>query len=257
MKQSIKSFDDLNIVYEQHGSSPNCIVLIHGLGINRFVWNYQVNLLKNSFSVVVIDLAGHGESGFNRKNYTIENYASDVAAVIESLGFTTVVLVGHSLGGAIALETEQLIPSKVHSIIGVDTLVYPFYTQKNDSEEIEQFLVPWRKNYKQELEVFTRSCFDPNASSELVDKTIEQVLSTKSSVFISSLTNLLSWDGDSALAKCNCPIDGMFSSLINADVDYAKLHKDKLSSIFYADCGHFLTLEKPQETHDLLASLLK
>src|SRR6185369_10787554 len=69
-----------------------------------------------------IDLPGHGESGLDRKSWTVENYGDDVKTVVTKLNLKRVVLVGSSMGGPIALEAARRMPDRVVGIVPVDTL---------------------------------------------------------------------------------------------------------------------------------------
>ena len=77
-------------------------------------------ILKN-FKVVSIDLAGHGESGLERKSWTIEAFGGDVAAVVKKLGLKRVILIGHSMGGDVIAEAARQLPGQTVGLIMVDT----------------------------------------------------------------------------------------------------------------------------------------
>ena len=78
------------------------IVLIHGAGGHHLYWPPQVRRLQGQ-RMLALDLPGHGKSS-GTGHQTIEGYAGEVAEFIQSIGLSTAVLVGHSMGGAIALE---------------------------------------------------------------------------------------------------------------------------------------------------------
>ncbi|MGN6722973.1 MAG: alpha/beta fold hydrolase [Marmoricola sp.] len=91
--------------YERHGAGPT-IVLIHGIGHRRQAWREVVDLLRDDFDVIAIDLPGHGESpdieldGRNAK----DALRADLEELLTHLGVTNPIVVGNSLGGLIALE---------------------------------------------------------------------------------------------------------------------------------------------------------
>jgi pimeloyl-ACP methyl ester carboxylesterase len=72
--------------------------------------------------VACLDLAGHGSSGAGRAAWSIEALAEDVATVVEALRLPRVVLVGHSMGGPVALAAARRLPGRVAGVVGVDTL---------------------------------------------------------------------------------------------------------------------------------------
>jgi pimeloyl-ACP methyl ester carboxylesterase len=75
------------------------------MGHFKRVLETTTGCLSSEYTVVALDLGGHGQSGHNRENWTIEDFAKDVRAVIDGLHLNNVILVGHSMGGEIILQT--------------------------------------------------------------------------------------------------------------------------------------------------------
>jgi pimeloyl-ACP methyl ester carboxylesterase len=65
--QKTVSSDDVTIAYQVQGEGKPALVFVHGWGINRTYWNAQLTYFAKKHHVVTIDLAGHGESGQDRK----------------------------------------------------------------------------------------------------------------------------------------------------------------------------------------------
>src|SRR5262245_57460546 len=82
---AVPSADGVPIAYEVHGQGP-ALVLVHGWSCDRSYWKEQIEYLSPQYQLVLIDLAGHGESGLGRKDYTMAAFGADVAAVVDSLG---------------------------------------------------------------------------------------------------------------------------------------------------------------------------
>ena len=87
-------------VYEVAGTGP-AVVLIHGLGLNRQMWQAQWPELTSRFQVVRYDLMGHGESGKPKGPYRLEQFVAQLAAVMDGLALERTALVGFSFGGMI------------------------------------------------------------------------------------------------------------------------------------------------------------
>ena len=87
-------------VYETEGDGPP-VVLVHGLGLTRAMWDGQWPALTRRFRVVRYDLLGHGDSDKPRKGYSLARFADQTAEVMDGLGFDRAALVGFSLGGMI------------------------------------------------------------------------------------------------------------------------------------------------------------
>ena len=73
--------DNVHIEYRVLGHGEPAVLLVHGWACDANYWNEQLEALKAHYTVVAINLAGHGGSGSNRSEWSIANYAADVAAV--------------------------------------------------------------------------------------------------------------------------------------------------------------------------------
>ncbi|MDP6025715.1 MAG: alpha/beta hydrolase [Pseudomonadales bacterium] len=96
------------------------IMYVHGTGCNSAVWHRHCDSMSNSHQCVAIDLPGHGQSEGSGFRGTAD-YAHFVQALAETLGWDRYILVGHSLGGAIALTVAVYHPGNLSGLILVDT----------------------------------------------------------------------------------------------------------------------------------------
>jgi sigma-B regulation protein RsbQ len=117
--KSIKR-DNTTIAYTSSGAGEITLLFIHGSYIDQTYWKKQVAYFKKSFKVITLDLAGHGKSGRERKNWSITGFADDVMALIEQLNLQQVVLVGHSMGADVSL----IVASKTDRVIGFISIDY-------------------------------------------------------------------------------------------------------------------------------------
>ncbi len=86
----------------------DAVVLLHGFPLSRRIWHAQLRALSRNFRVVAMDLRGMGESSVVDGPYLMESLAGDVAAVLDALGVERATLVGHSLGGYVALAFARM-----------------------------------------------------------------------------------------------------------------------------------------------------
>lgn len=100
---SIK-IDDININYLRYGKGSITMVLLHGWGQNIKMMMPIGNAFKSMFDIVIIDLPGFGDSDEPKEVLSISSYADIVNKVINSLGVSSVILVGHSFGGRVAIS---------------------------------------------------------------------------------------------------------------------------------------------------------
>jgi len=84
--------------------SGETLVLLHGVGMNKSVWAPEVNLLSDSFDVLVYDMWGHGESDLPTVELSLTDYTNQLANLLSELGISNAFIAGHSMGGLIAID---------------------------------------------------------------------------------------------------------------------------------------------------------
>ncbi len=98
----------------------HAVVCLHGAGAEGIVWGYQVSRLSKYFKIIAPDLPGHGRSGGSRFTLAKE-YSAWLDQFTASLGLSSIFLIGHSFGGAIAQEYARAYPDRVKGLILVGT----------------------------------------------------------------------------------------------------------------------------------------
>ena len=99
------------------GASEGTLVFIHGWLLSDCYWHPLMRQLASRFTCLSYDLRGFGNSAPGRADYRLSAYAEDILTLIERLDLTRVWLVGHSLGGSIALWAAHLAPQRVRGVV--------------------------------------------------------------------------------------------------------------------------------------------
>lgn len=97
---------DVRLHYALTGSGERPALLLHGIGMDWRVWQGVSRRLGAHFRLYLVDLRGHGTSGKPAAGYTLAHYAADLEDMVSALDLSNVILVGSSLGGAIAVAVE-------------------------------------------------------------------------------------------------------------------------------------------------------
>lgn len=105
----------MHVADSLHGD--RCVVLLHGYLESMLVWDEFSSLLKSNVRVVTVDLPGHGVSVVAHKVHTMEYLAECVALTMEALGIEHYSVVGHSMGGYVALAMAEMYASRLDSIV--------------------------------------------------------------------------------------------------------------------------------------------
>ena len=102
------------------GSGP-VILLIHGIGDNSTTWEAVQAKLAQRFTVIAVDLLGHGQSDKPRADYSVAAYANGMRDLLKLLGIERVTVVGHSLGGGVAMQLAYLFPEHCDRLVLVSS----------------------------------------------------------------------------------------------------------------------------------------
>ncbi|MGK2866378.1 MAG: alpha/beta fold hydrolase [Mycobacterium sp.] len=98
------------------GSGP-AILLIHGIGDNSTTWHTVQTMLARRFTVIAPDLLGHGQSDKPRADYSVAAYANGMRDLLSVLDIERVTVVGHSLGGGVAMQFAYQFPQLVDRMV--------------------------------------------------------------------------------------------------------------------------------------------
>lgn len=99
------------------GDGP-LIVLIHGVGLRADAWDKQINALSNEFTVMAIDMPGHGASVLARDVTTLADYSNAIVAALPE----PALVVGHSMGAMIALDLAVRFPDRVRGVVALNAI---------------------------------------------------------------------------------------------------------------------------------------
>ena len=162
----------VEINYFQQGQGDTTLLFLHGWCIDATYWKNQVDYFSKAYNVFAIDLPGFGKSKAERTNWTIEEYANDVTAFIDTMNLKNVVIIGHSMAGEIMLQTALTNNPKIVGIVGVDNfksidVVLP----PEQMKQMTDFLSLLEKDFKHSAPVYAdMMLFHPTTSKEVKDR---------------------------------------------------------------------------------------
>lgn len=246
--------------YSLTGQGTRTLVFVHGWCINGSYWNSQVDAFKNQYKVLTLDLAGHGRSKVERKDWSIANYANDVVDLIRQLKLDSVILIGHSMSGNINLLVYDKIPEKVTGFIGIDNL-HELGKGQNDTAkaESEAFIKMLETNYTTTAHLFADYLFSPTTDSTVRARVMNDILTADTVRSAATLRSLYEESSKESVysKKLKVPL-----ILINSDryhVDDKLLTKNTGSGykvFFVKGTGHYPMIEAPQEFNARLMEAL-
>lgn len=110
----------VKLAFEQHGEGDPALVFIHGWCCDHTFFEPQIEYFSRRQRVVTVDRRGHGESDKPEQAYHPDVFAKDTAWLIDQLGLTKPVVVGHSMGGVVALRLAHLFPRSLSALVALD-----------------------------------------------------------------------------------------------------------------------------------------
>jgi pimeloyl-ACP methyl ester carboxylesterase len=118
------TYENINISYTLYGSGK-AVVLIHGFAEDSSIWDAQIKFLQENFLLIVPDIPGSGKSQIlQRENVQIEDYAAVIKSILIQEKILTCVMIGHSMGGYIALAFAEKYPEVLMALGLIHSTAY-------------------------------------------------------------------------------------------------------------------------------------
>jgi pimeloyl-ACP methyl ester carboxylesterase len=239
---STPSADGVSIHYRSDGGvSDSAVVLVHCWGCNAHYWDGAIAVMSPHVRVVSLDLAGHGSSGKNRTNWTVRAFAEDVRAVADKLGLKKIVLVGHSMGGPIVLETAQLLGERVVAIVPIDTL--KDVTLKQTPEENAKFFSNMRDNFADVTTKVVKSLFAPETDPKVADAILADELKQDPTIAVPILQASFTYPSSDALTHIHVPVHAIESDLSRTHLETNRQYAPQFEASVITKVGHWPMLE--------------
>jgi pimeloyl-ACP methyl ester carboxylesterase len=253
------SNDAEKIAYSVNGSGKTSLIFIHGWSLDSRLWQNQIGYFSEKYQVITIDLAGHGNSSFNRKEYTMVSFANDIKAVIEKEGIDSAILVGHSMAGGVIAEAAKLMPNKVIGIIGVDTSQN--VALKFSQDDLDLMTKPFEDDFQSGIAAFAKDSLPKNVEPELLYWVREDMASAPKDIAINQFRNYLgqyvSGESYRVYESINVPVVLVNARLWPTNSAENKKHIKDYSIYYIEESGHFPMLEKPNEFNKILFEAVK
>jgi len=165
------NFKNTKISYTDQGKGT-AVVLLHGFLENQSMWRVFIPELSKKHRIITIDLLGHGTTACLGYVHTMEDQADMVHHVLHELKIRKAVLIGHSMGGYVALAFAELYPDNVKGIVLVNS------TSRADSDERkanrDRAIVAVKQNYSAFIRMSIANLFSEDNRERLAD-CIEEV----------------------------------------------------------------------------------
>jgi pimeloyl-ACP methyl ester carboxylesterase len=241
------------LAYAEAGSGAPPILLVHGFGGDHTHLAPQFEHFRQHHRVVSVDRRGHGQSDGPEQEYTIEQFADDLAWMCDELGLYKPVVVVHSQD-KIALDLAARYPDLPAAIVILDGAIFP---PQAVAEAFEGFLQGLRTpHYREALQQFAdQVAFLPTDNQERKARIIGAMTALPQHVIISTWKHYVAYDAAAAAASCKVPMLWIASQMPS---DLARLRElcPQLVVGHAVGAGHFAQLEVPDQVNAMIERFL-
>lgn len=247
--------DGVRLFYEESGSGGPPLVFVHGWCCDHTHFAPQMRHFCDRHRVVSLDQRGFGASSKPAQEYTIEGHADDLAWLCGELGLERPLIVGHSLGGAVALATAARHPALPAALALCDPAVFlPSEARVAVPELIAALEGP---GYRDAAAAFIgQALFHEGDDSALRARITAAMLETPPHVMRSSLRNLHAFDEAAAARGCRVPVLAIEAETPIAQRERFEAACPQLRVARTPGVGHFLQLLAAERVNGLLEDFL-
>ncbi len=229
------------------------VIFIHGWTCRRRYWDPQLQAVPGDFGLLAPDLPGHGDTPApDRKAWTIEGLAEDICQLQAEHTDGPVILVGHSMGGAVALEAAAALGEKARGVILADTFIIDYGGL--DADTREGIHKPFQEDFRKAVANLVE-----NTSTEATPEALKQQLSREMAEAdpawaLPLWKSLLAWSPEQAFSRLRCPVHAINGKLIP---DSARQRwGERMTESVLPENGHFLQMEDSPAFNEHLVTTL-
>ena len=248
--------------YEEMGRGKP-LVLVHHLGGNLLSWRNQLPEFQRHFRVIAYEIRGHGRSDQPQSGYEVSNQAKDLESLLGTLGISSCYLLGHSIGGQIAMRLTLDSPELVEKLVLVNTRPDPVpeTARKNFSLMCDiartQGMQAVAEHRRAKDELVKKLAEDPKTWEDF-----KRMYSETSVIgFVKcaeALGSVASFRDE--LGKIRTPTLCIVGSDDHMTFPYVEVMTKKIpkcTSIVMGNCGHFSMIESPTEFNAYVLAFLQ
>ena len=245
--------DGISMACDCGGRNSPLLMFVHGWTCRRAYWYPQLEHFKYLYRMAAADLPGHGDTDSRgRTDWTVAAFGKDIAACTRELEAPEVVLIGHSMGGAVALEAARILEDTARAVILADTFIIDYGGL--DAATIRQIAAPFETDFAGAVADLVEQTATADTPQVLKDRLIREMSAADPAWALPVWHDLLAWQPDPAFEELKIPIYAINGALIpesgrNRCAPFVK-------ETVIPGAGHFLQMEDPAGFNRSLESVL-
>jgi pimeloyl-ACP methyl ester carboxylesterase len=253
--RAVTTPDGTTLRYLDTGSGEPPILFLHGWTCNNTNFRDQVPFFARNHRVVAVDQRGHGESDKPDQDYTIDGFVEDAVWLINELNLDKPVLIGHSMGGTIALNLARKYPDLASAAILIDSPILPLPdTAKAMVDPL--FAGLQTPAYAQVVEGFGRMAFfSAKTDPALVEELLGVIKSAPQRLMYTALKDTLS---DEAKPAGPLPVPSLYIRAEEPQLATEDGLRERYPgmSVVSVPAAHFVQMEQPAATNNIIKDFL-
>ena len=264
MKESFIMAGDAFLHVADSGKGDKCVVLLHGYLESMYVWDDFLPLITPEVRVITVDIPGHGITDSVAEVHTMEMMADILHDMLDAMGIERVTMVGHSMGGYIALAFSEKYPESLDGLVLLSSTPNADTEQKVENRRREIELV--RAGKKDMLaKVAPEAGFavqNRKRFKDYIEDLVEQVHITDDDGIVALLEGMIARKDQNDMLRESAVrqlfILGKLDNYISVEAAEAFIGKNPQAQVAWLEnSGHMGFIEEPQACAEALLSFIK
>ncbi|MCL7488935.1 MAG: alpha/beta hydrolase [Desulfobulbaceae bacterium] len=251
--RTLRSHDGIPMACDCRGQGEPLLLFIHGWTCRRDYWQPQLAFFEEHHKVAAPDLPGHGNSSAgDRQCWSVTNFGLDIAAAAKESAAERVILIGHSMGGAVALEAARRLGKMVDAVVLVDTFVIDYGGLS--AETIQAIAAPFEDDFASAIAALVEQTSTVATPALLKERLVREMSAADPAWALPVWRDLLAWDPKPAFEELQVVIHAVNGALIP---DSARERcAPFVQETVIPGAGHFLQMEDPAGFNRVLDGVL-
>lgn len=247
--------DGVKLCFEEAGTGGPSLLLVHGWTCDHSYMAPQFAHFQKNHRVIAVDLRGHGQSDKPEQDYSVQAFAEDLVWLCDQLRVQKPVVIGHSMGGVIAVGLAALFPDMPSAIVTLDSPIVPPHALLDATAPLVTALKT--PQYREAQRQFvSNALFLSTDDQARKAQILDDMSSAPQHVMSSAFDGGILCDTESMVQKCQVPLLVLLAAQSLSDVPRLQKLCPKAVIGQTVGAGHFHQLEVPEQVNAMLERFL-
>jgi len=246
----------VRLFYANEGKGDPPLLFVHGWCCDHTHWRRQLPAFRRDHRVVAVDLRGHGSSSKPEQDYTMDAFCQDLEWLIGKIGLQRPVVIGHSMGGVIALRLAGRRKRALSGVVIVDSPIFPKF-DRTGRQQLNTTLTALKgPSYRAAArQIIDENFFTAASPPALRRRLTTKLMRTPQHVMSSALHNL--WVDNKALGK-RVNVPSLFIDAVHSLAELERIQRavKGIQIGRTVGAGHFNMMEAPDQFNGMLRAFL-